>query len=146
MSRVIGVDYGEKRVGLAVSDPLGITARPLEVVPRSRVVERVAQLINDYSIETIVVGVPRSLAGGESASTRAARSLGEELGAESGLDVVLVDERYTSRMAEEALLESGMRRRKRRDTVDKVAAAIILQTYLDGNSRPFGDVDTPGAQ
>lgn len=146
MSRVIGVDYGEKRVGLAVSDPLGITARPLEVVPRARVVERVAQLINEYSIETIVVGVPRSLAGGESASTRAARSLGEELGAESGLDVVLVDERYTSRMAEEALLESGMRRRKRRDTVDKVAAAIILQTYLDGNSRPLGDVDTPGAQ
>ena len=146
MSRVIGVDYGEKRVGIALSDPLGITARPLEVVPRSRVVERVAQLINEYSAETLVVGVPRPLGGGESASSIGARRLGDELGVETGLEVVFVDERYTSKMAEEALLESGMRRRKRHDTVDKVAAAIILQTYLDGNSRPPENVDKPGAQ
>lgn len=146
MSRVIGVDYGEKRVGIALSDPLRITARPLEVVPRSDVLDRIGQLVHEYSAETIVVGVPRSLGGGESASSIGARRLGDELGVETGLEVVFVDERYTSKMAEDALLESGMRRRKRRDTVDKVAAAIILQTYLDGNSRPSGNVDKPGAQ
>jgi putative holliday junction resolvase len=143
---VIGVDYGTRRVGLAISDPLGITARPLEVVPRPDLAVRMRELITEYDIETVVVGVPRSLGGGESASTVGARLLGEQLGADTGLEVVYVDERFTSKMAEEALVESGMKRRKRRETVDKVAAAIILQTYLDGNPRPSGDVESPGAQ
>ncbi len=131
MSRSLGVDYGTKRVGLAMSDSLGITARPLSVVPRSAVVDEVVNLVKEHEIGTIVVGLPTGLSGDEGMSASEARNLADELGAATGAEVILVDERYTSRMADDALLESGMKRRKRRENVDKVAAAIILQDYLD---------------
>ena len=133
MSRSLGVDFGTKRVGLAVSDPLGLTARPLSVVPRSSVVDEVANLVKELEIGTIVVGLPTGLSGGEGMSASEARKLADELRTAAGVDVVFVDERFTSRMAEVALVESGMKRRKRRETVDKVAAAIILQDYLDNH-------------
>jgi putative Holliday junction resolvase len=131
VSRVLGVDYGTKRVGLAVSDPLGMTAAPHSVVSPDDVVESVVTLVKELDIGTIVVGLPTGLDGGEGASARAARRLADELRAVTGVDVALADERFTSRLAEERLLTSGMRRRKRRESVDKVAAAIILQDYLD---------------
>lgn len=131
MSRSLGVDYGTKRVGLAISDSLGITARPLSVVPRSAVVDEVVNLVKEHDIGTIVVGLPTGLSGDEGMSASEARKLADELGAATGAEVILADERYTSRMADDALLESGMKRRKRRENVDKVAAAIILQDYLD---------------
>ncbi len=131
MRRVIGVDYGTRRVGLAVSDPLGITASPHSVVARDDVVEVVANLVKELDASTIVVGLPTGLSGGEGESAKEARKLAEELEAVTGADIVLADERFTSRMAEKTLITSGMRRRKRRETVDKVAAAIILQDYLD---------------
>jgi putative holliday junction resolvase len=131
VSRSLGVDYGTKRVGLAISDPLGLTARPLSVVPRSSVVDEVVNLVKRQDVGTIVVGLPTGLSGEEGMSASEARKLADELGSATGVQVVLVDERYTSRMAEGALLESGMRRQKRRESVDKVAAAIILQDYLD---------------
>ena len=131
MSRALGVDYGTKRVGLAISDALGLTARPLAVVPRSSVVEEVVNLVKEQDVGTIVVGLPTGLSGDEGTSASEARKLADELGLATGVDVVLRDERYTSRMAETALVESGMKRRKRRETVDKVAAAIILQDFLD---------------
>ncbi len=133
MSRSLGVDFGTKRVGLAVSDSLGLTARPLSVVPRSSVVDEVVNLVKELDIGTIVVGLPTGLSGGEGVSASEARKLADELKTAAGVDVVLVDERFTSRMAEVALVESGMKRRKRRETVDKVAAAIILQDYLDSH-------------
>lgn len=133
MSRSLGVDFGTTRVGLAISDPLGLTARPLSVVPRSEVLEEVENLVKEQDIGTIVVGLPTGLSGGEGVSATEARKLAEEIRAVTGVDVVMVDERFTSRLAEVALLESGMKRRKRRETVDKVAAAIILQDYLDRN-------------
>jgi putative holliday junction resolvase len=131
VSRSLGVDYGTKRVGLAISDSLGITARPLSVVPRSAVVDEVVNLVKEHDVGTIVVGLPTGLSGDEGMSASEARKLADELGAATGAEVILVDERYTSRMANDALLESGMKRRKRRENVDKVAAAIILQDYLD---------------
>ena len=131
MSRSLGVDYGTKRVGLAISDSLGLTARPLAVVPRSSVVDEVRSLVQEQDVVTIVVGLPTGLGGDEGMSASEARELAKELATATGVDVVLRDERYTSRIAESALLESGMRRRKRRESVDKVAAAIILQDYLD---------------
>jgi putative holliday junction resolvase len=133
-------------VGLALSDPLRMTARPFEVIPRSTVVERVVELVAEYQVGAIVVGLPNPLRGGESESSRLARDLGEELERATGVEVEYVDERYTSRMADEALLESGMKRRDRRRTVDKVAAALILQTYLDGNSPIDRDVEDTGAR
>lgn len=131
MSRSLGVDFGTTRIGLAISDPLGLTARPLSVVPRSVVLEEVVNLVKEQDIGTIVVGLPTGLSGGEGVSATEARKLAEEIRTVTGVDVVMVDERFTSRLAEVALLESGMKRRKRRETVDKVAAAIILQDYLD---------------
>jgi len=130
VTRVLGIDYGSKRVGLAVSDGLGLTARPLEVVKRSEAVARIEALAVEYEVSTVVMGMPTRLGGGEGTSAEGARDLAEELEG-AGLVVDYLDERFTSRMAEASLLESGMKRRDRRVTVDKVAAAIILQDYLD---------------
>ncbi len=131
MTRYLGVDYGTKRVGLAISDGLGLTARPLEVVPRDVVVERVRELHEEYKIKMVIVGLPTGLSGEEGVSAVGARALGKELLAATGIPVDYLDERFTSKLAEDVLLQSGMRRRQRRETVDKVAAAIILQDYLD---------------
>jgi putative Holliday junction resolvase len=131
VSRVLGIDYGTNRVGLAISDSLGITAQPLKVVLRHDVVSYVEKLAQDMEIGKIVVGMPTGLGGSEGESASGARLLGRELSEATSLPVEFLDERFTSRMAEVALLESGMKRRKRRETVDKVAAAIILQDYLD---------------
>lgn len=131
MSRALGIDYGEKRVGVAISDGLGLTARPLTVVPRATAVEEVMSLVKDQDVVTIVVGLPTGLGGREGMSATEARKLADEIAAATGVEVVMRDERYTSRIAESALLESGMKRRRRRENVDKVAAAILLQDYLD---------------
>ncbi|MEA1903856.1 MAG: Holliday junction resolvase RuvX [Actinomycetota bacterium] len=135
MTRFLGVDYGTKRVGLALSDGLGITARPLEVVKRSDAVDRIKAVTNEYEVSVVVIGMPTGLSGGEGVSAAGARELGAELSDTLGVTVKYLDERFTSRIAESSLLESGMRRRERRATVDKVAAAIILQDYLDSRSR-----------
>jgi putative Holliday junction resolvase len=144
VTRFIGVDSGSKRVGLAISDGLGLTAQPLEVVARAKAVDRILELVAEYEIDTVVMGLPTGLSGGEGVSAQEARSLGEEL-TSGDLEVEFIDERFTSRMAEEVLLESGMKRRDRRDTVDKVAAAIILQGYLDRRARGNSNPGNPGA-
>jgi len=131
VSRVLGIDFGTKRVGLAVSDGLGILASPLDVVPRERAVEVVMRIAIEMDIAKIVVGLPTALGGHEGASADEARSLGKDLHNATELPVVYHDERFTSRMAETALLGKGMKRRDRRQKVDKIAAAIILQDYLD---------------
>ena len=145
MARYLGIDYGTKRVGIAISDGLGLTARPLEVVARADVAERVGDIVSMYGVTRLIIGLPTALGGHEGASAEGARALGEELGAATGVEIEYVDEKFTSRMAEKTLLDAGMKRRKRRETVDKVAAAIILQAYLDsraldGNSNGSKDV------
>lgn len=131
MSKVLGVDCGTKRVGVAVSDALRLLATPKAVFERADAVEEIARLVTEDDIDTIVVGLPSGLSGADTASTQDARNLGDELGRRIGVPVAFMDERFTTRMAESSLIESGIRRRERRDTVDKVAAAIILQDYLD---------------
>ena len=131
MSRILGVDCGTKRVGVALSDGLGITASPLAVVDRAHAIVDLSRLAQEHDVGTIVIGLPTGLGGDEGVAAADARKLGDELALATGVDVVFHDERFTSRMAEKALLESGMKRRKRKETVDKVAAAIILQDYLD---------------
>jgi putative Holliday junction resolvase len=93
--------------------------------------EEITRLAQIHDVGTIVVGLPTSLGGGESTSAGDARSLGDQLAAATTAEIVYLDERFTSRMAESALLESGMKRRERKNTIDKVAAAIILQDYLN---------------
>lgn len=131
MPRYLGIDYGTKRVGIAISDGLGLTARPLDTVPRGGVVERVKELVEAYEVEKLIVGLPTGLGGQTGPSVEGAQALGQELAAVTGLAVEYIDERFTSRLAEGVLLNSGMKRRQRRETVDKVAAAIILQAFLD---------------
>jgi putative holliday junction resolvase len=140
VSRYLGVDYGTKRIGLAVSDGLGLTARPLRVVLRKDLEVALGEIARETPIDGVVVGLPTALAGYEGDSAAGARELGEEIGGLLGVPVSYVDERFTSRIAESALLESGMKRRERKETVDKVAAAIILQTFLDGQ----GSAGNPG--
>jgi putative Holliday junction resolvase len=129
--RVLGLDHGTRRVGLAVSDALRITAQPLEVVTRARAVARVKEIVGQYEITEIVVGLPTSLNGNEGPPAVAARAFGDEVAFATGIEVKYVDERFTTVTAEKAMLQAGAKRQVRRDSLDKVAAAIILQSFLD---------------
>jgi putative Holliday junction resolvase len=133
--RILGLDVGEKRIGVAVSDPLGFTAQGLEVLTRRTVEEDLRHLVavaKKYGVTEIVVGYPRHLDGrpGELAEAimALAHSLGQALG---GIPVIPWDERLTTREAERVLIEADLSRRRRRQVVDQVAAVLILQAYLD---------------
>lgn len=129
--RVLGLDHGSRRVGVALSDALRITAQPLEVVARTRAVARIAEIVAEYEIEEIVIGLPTSLNGNEGPPAAAARAFGGEVAHATGIDVSYADERFTTVTAEKVMLEAGAKRQVRRDSLDKVAAAIILQSFLD---------------
>lgn len=136
LTRYLGIDPGERRIGIALSDPLGIIAQPHVVLDRRRgsVLDEIRAICAEYAVETIVIGLPTSLSGAEGSAAERARVLGNEVAGETGCEVVFFDERFTTVQAEAALLEGGMKRRKRRETVDKVAAAVMLQGYLDGQA------------
>lgn len=146
MSRYLGIDYGTKRVGLAISDGIGLTATPLEVVPRKELETALRRIGEEYDLEGVIMGLPTALGGHEGESAEGARALAAEISALLGVDVEYVDERFTSRMAESALLEAGLKRRERRETVDKVAAAIILQAFLDSRRSPGNSTDHTGVE
>jgi putative Holliday junction resolvase len=131
MGRVLAVDPGTTRVGLAISDPLGLTAQPLEVVPADSAVEHVARLCEELDVEEVIVGLPVTEKGEEKESAVMARRMAADIESATGLVVTTVDERYTTRIADSVMLEAGTRRRKRRNAVDKVAAAVLLRGYLD---------------
>ncbi|MGH8958704.1 MAG: Holliday junction resolvase RuvX [Acidimicrobiia bacterium] len=129
--RVLGLDFGHKRVGVAISDELRIAANALTVVPRREAPARVAELVEEYGVNEIVIGLPTTLAGEEGQSAKAARQFGGEIEEATGIEVRWVDERFSSHTAEQVMLEAGVRRRARRGNVDKVAATVILQSFLD---------------
>lgn len=129
--RALGLDFGHKRVGVAISDELWIAAHALMVVPRREAPARVADLVEEYGVIEIVIGLPTSLSGQEGESARAARDFGREIEEATGLPITWVDERFTSKDAERVMLEAGAQRRARRANVDKVAATVILQSFLD---------------
>jgi putative Holliday junction resolvase len=138
--RILALDVGTKRIGLAVSDPLGITAQGLGVLERKdwdRDLARLLEIARPYQVQEILVGLPRHMDGrpGEMAEEilALARALAEALGAR----VATWDERLSTVEAERVLIQADMSRKRRRRVVDKVAASIILQAYLDG--RQTGD-------
>jgi putative holliday junction resolvase len=136
--RTLAVDPGTRRVGLALSDPTGTIASPLGAVPAEpaeSLPERLAQAARDHQAERIVVGLPRELDGKRGPAALAAERLATELRTASGLPVDMLDERLTSAAAERTLIDAGMRRGKRKQTVDSVAAALLLQTYLQRRAR-----------
>jgi putative Holliday junction resolvase len=132
--RVLGVDPGTVRVGLALSDERGAIASPhatLQPRGREHAVQLVAVVVRETGAERVVVGLPLRLDGGESESSRRARWLAARIGEVAGVPVALWDERLTSVAAERHLADAGARGKKRRGAVDRVAAALLLQSYLD---------------
>jgi putative holliday junction resolvase len=131
---VLAVDPGSRRVGLAISDPSGTIAQPLttiEAEPRDTLAERLAETAKRNEATRIVVGHPRHLDGSIGDAARSARTLADALRRASGLPVELVDERLTTALAERSMIAGGVRRAKRRATIDQVAATLLLQSHLD---------------
>ena len=140
MARAVGVDLGERRIGLSRSDPSGILASPVGCVERSGDAEadRAAVLAAARAEEAtvIVVGLPRSLSGSDGPAARAARSEAEALAAAAGeIRVVLHDERLTTRQASAAMSAAGRSTREQRSRIDAAAATVLLQSWLDGGGR-----------
>ncbi len=138
MARVLAIDPGSKRVGLALSDPMGVIASPLRAEPAeptATLAERLAQVAREVEAAELVVGLPRRMDGGMGPEARAAKALAHSLRQLSGLPVTLVDERLSSRAAERSLLAAGVKRARRRQVSDEVAASLILQGYLDSRGR-----------
>lgn len=142
VSRALGIDYGAKRVGLAVSDPTGTIARPLPTLRRRPdkrpPYRRVMEVAREHDVGAVVVGLPLTPSGEESAWTREVREFGDELGKRLGVPVHYVDERMTSVRAERAVRSVGLPRRKReeKERVDAAAAQLILQAWLDRPEDP----------
>lgn len=136
MGRILGVDLGARRIGLAVSDPSGIIASPLGVIERSGDSHRdrvaIVAAANESEATIVVVGLPREMSGRMGPAAKAARAEVEALRELApALAFELVDERMTTVIAQRTLIDAGVRRKNRKQTVDKVAAAVILQSYLD---------------
>lgn len=135
--RIMGLDFGSKTVGVAVSDPLLITAQGIEIIRRKeenklrQTLARIEALIVEYGVEKIVLGFPKNM--NDTIGERAELSLEfrEKLERRTGLPVVMWDERLTTVAADQAMIEAGIRREHRKEYVDKIAAVLILQGYLD---------------
>jgi len=153
--RFLGIDHGERRVGLAVSDESGSIAHPRDTWVRKdpeQLLVRLAAFVREEEVERIVVGLPLTLEGREGASARRARRFAEKLGERTGLEIVLWDERLSSVAAERSLREAGVSAKKQKGLVDRVAAALLLQSYLDSRQRreetwqaADGETGAPGA-
>jgi len=140
VGRTLAVDPGSRRLGVAVSDPTGTIAQPLTVVsaqPSNTLIERLAALTREQEATALVVGLPRRLDGRLGPEAEAARRLADQLRRATGLKVTMVDERLSSAAAERALLSTGASRARRRRLSDQVAAALILQSFLD-SAKPGG--------
>ncbi len=142
MPRILGIDYGERRIGVAISDSSGMVATPLRVVDvgDGRELDELARIASQERVELVVVGLPLRLAGDEGLAAQRVREFVAVLSERVSVPVVTWDERMTTAQAERAMLAGGVRRRQRRGRIDKVAAALVLQSYLDAQ-RPIGDED-----
>jgi putative Holliday junction resolvase len=132
--RVMALDLGSKRIGVALSDPTQFLASPLTTIqaqPRERALEQLARLVAEHDVECLVVGFPLTLAGEIGPQARAVQAFVELLHARLHLPIKLVDERLTSAEAERMLIEAGLKPEKRKQQIDQVAAMLILQDFLD---------------
>ena len=136
--RIMGIDFGDSRIGVAVSDPLGWTAQGLETIrwknSMMEPAERIKQLAEQYGVEKIVLGLPKNMNGTLGPSAEKAMEFGELLSQITGIEIVKWDERLTTVAANRVMHEVGMKTSKKKSTVDKIAAVLILQGYLDSRS------------
>ena len=133
-NRLLGIDYGEKRVGIAITDPLMMFASPLKTIIRdNNFWNNILDLFNQFNIEKVILGYPLKENGEESSSTQLVKKFREQLEEKITVPIELFDERYSSEIAKQRIIESVPSKKKRRDKslLDKNAAAIILQDYLD---------------
>jgi len=128
--RTLGLDYGERRIGVAVSDPTNSFAQPLETLEGGRVFERLTELIAEYDVGRLVVGLPLQMDGRAGTQAELARGFGKRIAAHTGLPVSYVDERLTSAEATRVLNAAGGKPGRNKGRVDRVAAALLLGTFL----------------
>ena len=134
MNRIIGIDYGRARVGVAVSDPIGIFASPMETVPSAKIIEYLQKYAQNETIVRFVVGYPLNLNGAPAQAAPDVDAFLKKLQKSfPDIPVTLEDERFTSVLAHRAMIDGGMKKSDRRDknSVDEISAAIILQSFLD---------------
>lgn len=135
--RIMGLDYGAKTVGVAVSDELLLTAQPLETIRRERetklrqTLARIEALMAEYEVEKVVIGLPKKLNNEEGDRCEKTREFADMVERRSGLEVILWDERLTTVSADAVLAEGGVAKKNRKEYIDKVAASLILKNYLD---------------
>ena len=139
--RILGIDMGSKRIGVAVSDELGITAHAVTTIERKSIKEdlsAVCALIKEYGVQEVVIGYPKHLDGRPSEEASSYVAFGERLHEMTGIPVTYWDERLTTIVAERTLLEGDVKRRRRKQVIDKVAACLILENYLAWRSKQGG--------
>ena len=136
--KIMGLDYGDRRIGVAISDIFGWTAQGVEVIERRREgdgIDRIAELASQHEVEEIVVGLPKNMNGSVGPRGEICKAFAEELRSRIELPVHLWDERLTTVSAQRTLIEADVSRKKRKGIVDKMAAVLILQNYLDSKSK-----------
>jgi len=133
MGRLVGIDYGLKRVGIAVTDPLQIIATPLETVSTSQVIHYLKQYCQTEAVDAFVVGLPKNLDNSDTHATQPAKTFAKQLKKQFTQPIYWEDERFTSKMALDAMIAGGTTKKYRRQkgNIDKVSATIILQSYLE---------------
>lgn len=135
--RIMGLDYGAKTVGVAISDELLLTAQPVETITRTResklrqTLSRIETLMEEYQVEKVVIGLPKKLNNEEGDRCEKTREFAKMLEQRTGLEVVFWDERLTTVAADAVLAEAGVAKQNRKDYIDKVAASLILKGYLE---------------
>ncbi|MDO4188379.1 MAG: Holliday junction resolvase RuvX [Lachnospiraceae bacterium] len=135
--RVLGLDYGSKTVGVAVSDPMLITAQGVEIIRREsegkirKTYQRIEELCKEYEVEKIVLGYPKNMNGTDGERAEKSLEFKDALERRTGIPVIMWDERLTTVSADNVMMESGIRRENRKEYVDEIAAMIILQNYLE---------------
>ena len=143
--RIMGLDFGSKTVGVAISDPLLITAQGIEIIRRKeenklrQTLARIEELIEEYHVEEIVLGLPKNMNDTSGPRVAVTLELKDKLERRTGLPVHTWDERLTTVAADKTMMEAGIRRENRREYVDKIAAVLILQGFLDCRGRKQGE-------
>ncbi len=141
MKRILGLDYGTQRIGVSLSDPLRITARPLTTLQQSTdIFYEIKNLVEKENVELIVVGMPYSLKGEKTQKAQEVSVFIEKLRQQTGCTVIPWDERFTTVIAQQTMLSMNTKKKKRREkngTLDQMAAALILQSYLDSTKNSF---------
>lgn len=143
--RILAIDLGTRRIGVALSDPTATIAAPLETISPAgerRAAERVADLCRHHGVTLIIVGWPRNMDGSRGPAAQQAEAFAERLRTVAAVPVELWDERLSTAAAERTLIEAGARREERRQSRDRVAAAVILQGYLDARRNRLGQIES----